>query len=369
MKIVFIAPIPPPVNGNSLAAKVFLEELQNENDVEVIDLSKSSLKSGVSSLSRIKRILKSVFKVYRVQNKADLLYLTLAESSLGNIRDLFIFFVCFRKRNRMIVHMLGGAGMKEILSKSGLIYKLNNFFLSKIGAIVVEGWPQAKTFERVIDRNRIHIVPNFAEDFLFASEEELYAKYEQTEPLRILFLSNLLYGKGQHELVDGFLQLHETIRQNIRLTFVGGFESERDKQIFLKKIEDKSEIHYYGAFVSGYEKREMYLKSHIFCLPTYYPYEGQPISIIESYATGCVAMVTMHSGIPQIFEPGKNGYEVKKKSSDSIRKTIVDIWNDRESLKKIGRYNYEIASRKYRTKIYVASLMNIVRKITQQEGV
>lgn len=369
MRIVFIAPIPPPVNGNSLAAKVFLEELQNENHVDVIDLSKSSLKSGVSSLSRIKRILKSVFKVYRAQKKADLLYLTLAESSLGNIRDLFIYFVCYRKRNRMIVHMLGGAGMKKILSKSGLIYKLNKFFLGKIGGIVVEGWPQAKTFERVIDRERIHIVPNFAEDFLFASEEELTTKYERTETLQILFLSNLLYGKGQHELVDGFLQIEESIRQNIRLTFVGGFESERDKESFLKKIENANEIHYYGAFVSGSEKRQMYLKSHVFCLPTYYPYEGQPISIIESYATGCVAMVTMHSGIPQIFEPSKNGYEVEMKSSNSIRKTIIDIWNNRDCLKKIGLYNYEIASQKYRTKIYVSSLMGIVGRLAHQEEI
>lgn len=367
MNVVFIAPTPPPINGNSLGAKVFLDELKKDNTIHVISLSKPSLKSGIGSWARIKQIVRIVFSVYKAQKNADLIYLTLAESRAGNIRDLLVYLVCFAKNRNMVIHMLGGAGMKKILSRHGFMFMVNKFFISRLGAVVVEGWPQAQTFEKVISKRKIHIIPNFAEEFLFASDDEVLARYKSTSPLKILFLSNLLFGKGHYELLNGYMQLPEEIKQNVNLTFVGGFESEGEKQKFLSKIKNVEGIVYYGAFISGNEKRAMYLDSHIFCLPTYYPYEGQPISIIESYATGCVAMVTMHSGIPQIFEDGKNGYVVQRQSIDSITKTITEIWKNREDLKTIGIYNNKIAKQKYRIDKYNSALMKLANLIANKE--
>ena len=365
MKVVFIAPLPPPLTGNSLAAKVFYDELLKSHEVELINLNKESFKSGAGSFGRLKQIFSILLKVIKEQKKADIIYFSISESTMGNIKDLLIYLLCFKKLEKTFVHMLGGAGMKSILEKKGIQYRLNRFFMSRLSGIIVEGWPQASTFSQIIDKNKIHIVPNFAEDFLFITEAQVRNKYEKINPLKILFLSNLLYGKGQNELVDGYLSLDKDLRDNVKITFIGGFESDIEKQKFLKKIEGQSGLLYHSAFVSGEEKKSFYYSSHVFCLPTYYPYEGQPISILEAYATGCVVIVTEHSGIPQIFKDALNGFAVEKQSGESIRKTIENICKNKDILMPIGLTNRNTAFERYRTSIYGSALLKIINNANQ----
>ncbi len=362
MKIVFIAPVPPPLTGNSLAAKIFLDKLKEENDLELINLNKNTFKNGASSFERVKQIFKILLKINESKKNAEAIYFSISESTAGNIKDLLIYLICFKKINKLFIHMLGGAGMKSILEKKGIQYRLNKFFIRRVAGVIVEGWPQANTFLQTTAQNKIHIVPNFAEDFLFATEVQVQQKFLSLEPFKILFLSNLLYGKGHNELVEGYLELCEELKNKIEITFIGGFESDSDKKLFLDKINGHSGLIYHSAFVSGEEKKSFYLNAHVFSLPTYYPYEGQPISILEAYAGGCVALVTNHSGIPQIFHEGINGYVVEKHSSLSIKKAIEKIYIERHELVKIALYNREDAFNNYRTSIYCKKMIDVIHK-------
>ena len=119
MKILFIAPLPPPVTGQSLACKVLSDELIKNNTVDFVNLSKSGFKQGINSINRILEVLAIVLNVWRREKRADIIYFTISESIAGNIKDLVIYLVCFRRLNKMIVQMLGGAGMKSILEKKG----------------------------------------------------------------------------------------------------------------------------------------------------------------------------------------------------------------------------------------------------------
>jgi hypothetical protein len=166
MKILFIAPIPPPINGQSKASKVLLDKLQkDQNEITIVNISKSSLKNGFNSLSRVFDIFIILIQVFKKRNGNDIIYLSLAESFFGNLRDLFIYGICYKSRHKIFVHMLGGAGMKEILSGSGIQKKLNVFFIKNIGGVIVEGPVNFETFSKVISVEKIFIVPNFAEDF------------------------------------------------------------------------------------------------------------------------------------------------------------------------------------------------------------
>ena len=62
--------------------------------------------------------------------------------------------------------------------------------------------------------------------------------------------------------------------------------------------------------VEGEEKRNLLKQSHIFCLPTFHKFEGQPISILEAYASGCIVLTTANGGINEIFKNGTNGFLV-----------------------------------------------------------
>ena len=147
----------------------------------------------------------------------------------------------------------------------------------------------------------------------------------------------------------------------LKIDFAGDFESENQRKKFLSKIKNSEAIEYHGV-VYGEEKKKLFANAHIFCLPTYYSYyEGQPISILEAYASGCVVITTNHGGICDIFEDGENGFYVEKKSPNSIKVTLEKILEKKKILLRIALRNRRLAEEKYTRSNYIASLTRILR--------
>jgi glycosyltransferase involved in cell wall biosynthesis len=359
MKILFIAPIPPPINGQSKASNVLLQSIQENNEVTVINLSKTSLKSGFISFTRVIDIFYLLYKIWNKRRHNDIIYLSLAESTFGNIRDILIYLICYNDIKKVFVHMLGGAGMKEILINSKFLKIPNRYFLKKIGGVFVEGEVNYNLFTQFVAKEKVHIVPNFAEDFLFVDDKEINKKFENIDKIQILYLSNLINGKGYKELVEAYFGLKYNIKNQINLVFVGGFENTEGESDFLAKILNEKDISYIGKFIDAMPKRDLYCKSHIFCLPTYYPFEGQPISILEAYSTGCVVITSNHSGIPFIFSHEKNGYMVEKKSVQSLIEGITYLVEHKSTLSTIAFNNRDLAFSKYRTQIFQNNIKSI----------
>lgn len=360
MKILFIAPVPPPINGQSKACKVLLDKLiDDENTISLVNLSKNTLKNGFNSLKRVSDIFVILFEVWGKRKNNDIIYFSLAESFFGNLRDLFIYAICFKSRKKIFVHMLGGAGIKKILEGNGIQSKINIFFISRLGGVIVEGPLNYNVFSKVISTENIHIVPNFAEDYLFVNDNEIKDKFLNNKKLQILYLSNLIPGKGYDELADAYIMLDSFYKEQIDIVFVGGFESIESENKFLGKIESQIGLKYIGKFIDGKSKRDLYCNSQLFCLPTYYPFEGQPISILEAYASGCVVITSDHSGIPYVFSNNINGFIVQKKSIESIKQAMETALNKKNELEKIAFHNRNEAIEKYRTLIFQNSISQI----------
>ncbi|PHV38902.1 glycosyltransferase family 4 protein [Janthinobacterium sp. BJB304] len=360
MKILFIGPLPPPMTGHSLAVKVMLDGLEKEHQLEVVNLSKKELTHGANSLGRIVEIFKILKEVWHKKNNVDAIYLTISESVAGNLKDLLIYLICSGNLNKMIIHLHGGSLKKHIFDRFPLLYKINRFFIKKLGAVIVLGNSHVEIFKEIIAPEKIFIVPNFAEEYVFLHKEQIAHKFSSLEPLRILFLSNLIDGKGYEELLGAFQELTQDQRQRVRIDFAGAFESDEQKNAFLKKA-SAPEIKYHGI-VGAADKKELLSTAHVFCLPTSL-FEGQPISILEAYAAGCVVMTTDRGGIPDIFTGGVNGYQIAPQSSNSIKMAIEEILDDGSGLLAISLLNRSIAENKYRTAIYNSSLKKIIEGV------
>jgi len=364
MKVLIIAPFPPPFNGNTLPVLKIYETLKQEiNEVDRIDLNKKELTSGKLSIGRVSQIFGVFSKAFKLRKKADVIYFSITESFLGNIKDLIIYLILYRKRNKIFIHMLGGAGMKRILSrKNNLMASFNKFFISKLGGVIVEGETQKEFFGKVIDPNKVHVINNFAEDFLFIDDRLLDRKFQNTQPLKVLYLSNFLFGKGYDELLKGYISMPEALRKNIEIDFAGSFDNKDNEQAFLRTIKGYENIKFHGR-VSGEQKKKLYHNAHVFCMPTYYPFEGQPFCILEAYASGCVVVVTNHSGIFDIFQPMKNGFEVQKQSISSVEKVLTMILEtDKEKLLDIGRYNKKTALEKHTLDSYIKKVHTVLKQ-------
>src|SRR5262249_11774632 len=276
MRILLIAPVPPPISGHSLATKVLLDDLSSAHKVDVVDLNKDSAKDGVISLERLREVLKILKDTWRLRKQADAIYLTISESLAGNLKDIFIYLICLKSLSRMYIHLHGGTIGSLLFDRYKLISYVNTLFIRRLAGVIVSGNSHVKIFENMISNSKVHVVPNFACSYLFISEKEIAEKFSQVHPLRILYISSLQEQKGYNELVDAYLRLSDELRSSIRIDFAGRFRRESHKEAFLRKIAGAEQIKYHGV-IDDEEKKLLFSRAHVFCLPTTF-LEGQPLS-------------------------------------------------------------------------------------------
>lgn len=358
MRILIIAPLPPPIGGHSIVSKTLTDGLGKIYDIDVVNLSKNSFKEGVDSVKRVVQVAKLLMEVkYKIKN-TDVVYFTISESLAGNLKDLLIYFICRKTLSNTIIHLHGGSIKRLLWDTNQTIFLMNKYFIHRLGGVIISGKSHLTIFENLIDFNKLHIVPNFAFDFLFLSSTAIENKYLNIEPLKILYISNMIPKKGYAELAEAFSLLEEDCRRKIILNFAGAFESEREKKLFLEKIKKYEQIKYHGI-VNDEVKKKLFGESHVFCLPTSY-FEGQPISILEAYASGCVVLTTGQDGILDIFIDQENGFQIKSTKATELKNSLLRVLHVKSDLLKIALRNNNLAKKKYRQKTYIDSINAII---------
>jgi glycosyltransferase involved in cell wall biosynthesis len=258
----------------------------------------------------------------------------------------------------MFVHLHGGTIGRELFDRYPAWRKINAAFIKRLGGVIISGPAHLDIFKGMIGCDRIHMVPNSAEDELFVTEEEVRVKFSDAHPLRVLYLSSMTVEKGYRDLADAWFQLGDALRRRIQVDFAGRFETDEERRAFEHRIAGVEGIRYHGL-VTPEEKRRFFKDAHVFCLPTRM-FEGQPISILEAYASGCVVVTTGQRGILDVFGDGVNGFEVAAGSVGSIATALATLPSDIGRLTRMAIANRQTAGSRYRTTTYMAALTRIL---------
>jgi len=222
------------------------------------------------------------------------------------------------------------------------------------GAIVL-GPSLRFMFEDLVPDEKIFVCENGVEDEIFAAEEEIKQKIERykiDDTIRIVYLSNLLESKGILDLFEA-VTIVRGQGKKIHLDVAGAIEPAIEDRVnaYLKELGNT--VTYHGV-VEGEKKRELLLNNYIFCLPTYYSNEGQPISILEAMANGCVIVTTDHGGIGDIVNE-EYGVFVEKRRPRSIANCFEELDCETKMIK--GWFE---ASQKYRKDQFVSRIERVL---------
>lgn len=154
----------------------------------------------------------------------------------------------------------------------------------------------------------------------------------------------MLPGKGHRELLLAFEQLCGELPFEVELDVAGAFLDDGD--VFTAELRRAEGVRFHGQ-VGPDQRRELFLRAHIFCLPTYYAYEGQPFSIVEAYASGCAVITCLHSGIPDIFADHVNGLAVEQRDVASLKAALRTFLADPARTAAVAATNRSSASQLY----------------------
>lgn len=143
------------------------------------------------------------------------------------------------------------------------------------------------------------------------------------ERFELLYIGLCSEDKGLFDTLEALRLLHAHTPGAYRLTIAGTFDSPQTEKKFHERA---AELHSAVRFV-GYAdteaKTRLFTESDVFCFPTYYPHEGQPLVLIEALAHDIPIITTKWRAIPSML-PRSHVWFVEPRRPDQIAEAVFN---------------------------------------------
>ena len=301
--------------------------------VSVVDISPRIKKNGVlyRSLDYVFILINVFLKL--LFNRYTLTYIVSSQSKNGFLRDRAMISMCRWFKVPVITHQYGANYLQLLnaLDESGLT-KLKAM-LGYVSKIIVEGDYMKEQFSFLQDyQDKVMVIPNGLP--IEGVHAQIAKKYDGKRPFVMFYLSNLIWSKGYFDVLKAVDLLVNKEHLDVNCVFAGRFMASHDderpgisnKEDFDKFVIEHSlseHVKYYPGLY-GEKKDKHFSDANVFLLPTYYINEGQPVSIVEAMAYGCVPLVTEYRHIPMMINE-QNGCFVKPQNAEDIAKRVKEL--------------------------------------------
>lgn len=270
----------------------------------------------------------------------NIIYFTCSRSLFGFIKDFItLSILTFRKKDLFVVNHLHGADFESFYDNSSKFIKslIQNLY-TRINISIVITEKMINQFKD-LPFMRVSVVNNFFDPVFLISDHAFDERVEKffEDEIKIIFLSNIIEEKGLHILLDAVDEIRLKVEKNITVKIAGKFLCSDDyEEEVLARINNCSHFSYHGTCSPDQIKR-LFADSDIFALPSYYPTEAAPLSILEAQAGGCLVLATTQGYISEIVPP-KYKFLAKPNDTTSFTNVLLGAIKDREqAIKELAR--------------------------------
>lgn len=317
VKLLVFATIPPPVHGQNLMVATLLDGLRAEPGFSVFhidpQLSRTSAEVGRWQLRKLFNLLGACVRALRVRMKHGPMafYYVPAPAKRGALyRDWLVMLLCRPAFGPLILHW-HAVGLGEWLQapSRALERGITQLLLGRAALSIVLD-PALAGDAALLAPRRIAIVPNGIAD---PAPDWVPSGRPAGAPLRCLFLGLCSAEKGLFDLVDAMERANRSAPTPLAtLTVAGAFAREEEQLRFAHHAAVRSGLARWIGPVHGEAKEAAFREADVFCFPTRYPHEGQPLVLLEALAHDLPVVATNWRAIPgmlpadgvQLVEPG-----------------------------------------------------------------
>ena len=307
---------------------------------------------GINAFARIHGDMRDFTK----QNPdVNLLHIA-SGGGMGVIRDYQICKILSKRHYKTILHCHFG-NVTEMIENGGVL----GFFFKKILNSIDQVWVLDNKTANTLRNNskwkdKVFITPN-------SIDVPNSCLLNPKEYKRIGFVGNIVPTKGVFELTEAVSKL-----QNTELFFVGQ-GSEGDIQRIKNISGDKFNhtIHFLGRLPND-EAIKLIETLDIICLPTYYPGEAFPISILEAMSRGKLVISCPRAAIPDMLtavDGSKCGLLVSEKSSEELMAAILWCQEHKEEADEMCKKAYEKVKTCYSKEVVYEIYRENYRRLTR----
>ena len=169
--------------------------------------------------------------------------------------------------------------------------------------------------QSILPRRRARLA---ARGLLFAGRSLNASDYHQTggdpQLVKVLFLAHCMEEKGLFDAMRAVVIANRMLVQDssplrLKLLVAGLFVTARERAKFDRWMTDPEfdrAVDYLG-FVSGDAKQRLFEEGDLFCFPTYYPGENQPVNLIEALAFGLPVVTSRRHSLSEMLPANYSG--------------------------------------------------------------
>ncbi len=353
--------LPPPIHGVSVMNKI-IKESKLINDSFECDYINLATAKNINDLQKgfvykyfltVGIAFRAIYKM--MFNRYDYVYITVFPWGFAFIKDSLIVLIARIFRLKPILH-LHTHGFKRSAEKSQFRKKLYKYVFKNVEVICLS--PFLIEDIELIYSGAVYILPNGIPQVNFENN------YKVTQgPVKLLYLSNLIKGKGILLLINAIEKLVES-GYTIKLRVVGseGDLSYLDLEKLIKEKKLKEVIELIGPKF-GEEKYAEFRNADVFILPSNYDTFG--LVLLEAMQFGVPCISTNIGGIPDVLGEGR-GVIMNEISSDAVYlavKQLLDNPEKRNSMSSLG-YKYYISH--FTVNVFEKKLFNILDRRADQ---
>jgi glycosyltransferase involved in cell wall biosynthesis len=137
---------------------------------------------------------------------------------------------------------------------------------------------------------------------------------DDPQVVHVLFLAQCTREKGVFDTLAGAALAQAKLRAagsplTLSLVISGEFVTAAERAEFLEQLARAKQhlpVEVLG-FVSGEQKRQVLARADVFCFPTYYRNENQPLNLLEALAFGLPIVTTRWRSVHEALPPGALG--------------------------------------------------------------
>lgn len=369
-RLLVLGPTPPPYHGVSVATAQILQHLTlRGHEITHIETKRPLELSGRIRRAALVRDLNALawFVQQIATRKPEIVYLPISQTTLGLMRDSLTILLTRIHGTEVVVH-LHGAYLRRLYDTSPAFVRwVIRLALRRVSGAIVLGESLRSIFLGLVPEGRTYVVPNGVPREAVPDSQFVLLHKQRSEragaPLRVVYLSNLIESKGY---LDVLRAAAECKRRGIttHVSFAGAWVD--NSRLLAHRIvrEEKltDEVEFLGVVV-GKAKWQLLAESDVFVLPSYYPYEGQPISIVEAMASGLPIITTRVGCIEEMVRDGINGYLVEPRNPSVLASKLEILHRQPELRLEMGLQSRKIFETRFTADVMIERLETVFKDV------
>ena len=366
-KILFLAQLPPPVHGASIANKILIDSslLSEHYEIRHIDISAAGKIEDIGkfSMGKLPGIVRTMVSIVRnlLNFRPHIVYLSLSPSGFAFYRDV-VFVYIIRLFSPELVFHLHGKGLRRSAENSRLFRRLSrNIFKHSHVIFLSEGLRS--------DAAGLSFKSSYVVNYGFPEGPVApRTARDGNAAIEILYLSNYVRTKGVLDLVDA-LEIVSHTHSHFSVSLAGK-PYDINLEFLENYVKEKGLADRVRVCGPKYDDDKVGLleKADIFVLPTYYENEAFPLSILEAMKFGLPVISTYEGGIPDMITEGIDGRLFPGRDIEALARQIEYLLDHPEERRSLG----EAARTKFFERFTVATfernMLQVFERICPQES-